>query len=136
MKEIPMELKKENMLTFGKMIEDYWGRAYNSYVLQVVQTTHLMLKFNEIKIKAKKIVMQPLPEEENMLEKSKKRFKKALPFEFVSPFKLFQKTEDKANLTEFEHIIRSLTLLLEYDKNYPEAKMMLTEIRKGIFVLF
>ena len=35
---------------------------------------------------------------------------------------------------EFEYIMRSLIMLVEYERTYPEAKKMLKEIRDGLFI--
>jgi len=132
MGQLPLELKKDNILFFERKIEENWNKAYNSYVLEVLQTTFLMLKFNKIKIFAKKIQIQPLPKDTDITNKTKKGQKTRGNFKLnnLLNMNLF----NRRTITEpgeFEHIMRSLITLLEYDRTYPEAKRMLKELREG-----
>lgn len=121
MTQLPLELTKENMIVFDKKIQDYWHKTYNSYILEVLQTVHLMLKFKKIKIKTKPLDMDPLPKKsDNMLNK----------LNIMNHLDLFKKG-NKIDAGKFGNIMKSLICLLEYDKTYPEAKKMLIEQREG-----
>lgn len=130
-------------MVFEKKISEHWNKAYNSYILELINTVHLMLKFNKIRIDAKKITIQPLSKDTGLTEKGRRKGKSKTTTNFgigISlnlnlnlnlGLNLFNRSKPKDELTEFENIMRSLMLLLEYDKTYPEARKMLLEMRKG-----
>lgn len=131
MTQLPLELTKENMIVFDKKIEDYWIKIYNSYILEVLQTVHLMLKFKKIKIQTKTLEMDPLPKKsDNVLNKLNLGMNLNLNLNLNINLDLFKK-DNKLEVGEFGNIMKSLVCLLEYDKTYPEAKKMLIEHREG-----
>jgi len=125
MAQLPLELTKENIIVFEKKIYDYWGKIYNSYILEVLKTVHLMLNFRKIKINVKKIEMEPLPKKNEILNIS---LNLNLGLKDLNIFK----KEEKNKGGEFQAIMKSLITLLEYDKTYPEAKKILLDLRQGI----
>jgi len=54
MEGLPTELKHDHDVLNPEKNVDKWDRAYNSYIYEMLQITHLMLKFDKIKIRAKK----------------------------------------------------------------------------------
>ena len=128
MTQLPLELTKENIIVFEKKMYDYWGKIYNSYVLEILKTVHLMLNFRKIKINVKKIEMEPLPKKSDLLNILKPSLNLNLSIG-LKDLNIFKK-EEKSKTGEFESIMKSLITLLEYDKTYPEAKKLLLELRK------
>lgn len=105
-------------------------------MLEILQITQLMLKFEKIKIRAKRIAIQPYVKESESLGKSKGKnimnMGINLNLNLNLNINLFNRMKDPIEVGEFENIMRLLILLFEYDKTYPESKKMLMGIRQGI----
>jgi len=132
MEGLPTELKHDgHEVLNAEKNPDNWKKAYNSYIYEMLQITHLMLKFDKIKIRARRITMQPLPKEtSDSLKKNQTRSKKKKVTKNVfTNLNIFASKKKDFIAGEFEEIMRSLVLLLEYDRTYPEAGKMLMEMR-------
>jgi hypothetical protein len=114
-------------------MEDNYDQIYNSYLLEILEIIHLMLKFKKIEIQAKKIKIEPLPKKDGLFANVTK-INLGINWKLnigLNPLNIFKKTKEETELSEFEKIIRALVLLLEYDKTYPEAKARLLKLRAG-----
>lgn len=127
--EIFATRKKDKIIgIWEQQKSDYLNQIYNSYIYQILDNIHLMLKFKRVKIATKKIKMETYSRK-NEAFMGLKAPKMPIRVNIGNITNMFQSKVEE-NHGEFGIYMKSIINLFQYDRFYEECRDHLNKLKE------